>query len=127
MVTTQKQGERAVKRDIMEFVYEGDGPGFLAALRQARSEGQITSSQYKGMVRDGHEILRDPHYGPLRNSFRKLNDLGVAIKVYGLAIPEEREALRDLMQEKWGHAQADTRRQHRQEFMELKARIAAEQ
>lgn len=127
MITTQKQGQREVKRDIMDFVYEGDGPGFLAALRQARAEGQITSSQYKGMVRDGHEILRDPHYGPLRNSFRKLNDLDVAIKVYGLATPEEREALGNLMQQKWSHAQPDTRRQHRQEFMELKTKIAAGQ
>jgi hypothetical protein len=125
MITTQQQGQREVKRDIMDFVYEGDGEGFLAALRRARSEGQITSSQYKSMVQDGHEILRDPHYGPLRNSFRKLNDLGVAIKVYGLAMPEEREALGTLMQQKWGNAQPETRRQHRQEFLELKARIAA--
>jgi hypothetical protein len=127
MVTTIKQEGREIKKNLMDFVYEGDGPGFLAALRQARSEGQITSSQYQGMVRDGHEILRDPHYGPLRNSFRKLNDLGEAIKVYGLATPEERDALGNLMQQKWSNAQADTRRQHKQEFMELKAKIAAGQ
>jgi hypothetical protein len=31
------------------------------------------------------------------------------------------------MLQKWSNAQADTRRQHKQEFMELKAKIAAEQ
>lgn len=124
IVTTVKQEGREIKKNLMDFVYEGDGPGFLTALRQARAEGQITSNQFKGMVRDGHEILRDPHYGPLRNSFRKLTDLGEAIKVFGLALPEERAALADVMQQKWGRAQAETRRKYRQEFLSLKEKIA---
>lgn len=84
----------------------------------------MTSTQYKNLVTDAQEVLRDPHYGPLRNSFRKINDLGEAIKVYGLATPEEREALGNLMQKKWSHARVETRRQYRQEFMGLKAKIA---
>lgn len=127
MVTVQKQGQREVKRNLMDFAYEGDGQGFIQALRQARAAGEVTHSQYKNLVQDGHEIIQDPHYGPLRVTFRKLSDLGEAIKVYGLATPDEREALRKVMMTKWGGAQPETRRKYRGEFMDLKARIEAGQ
>lgn len=127
VVTRVQQGAREVKKNIMDFAYEGDGEGFLKALHQARAEGQVTSPQYKSLIKDAHEILSDPHYGPLRNSFRKLNDLGEAIRIYGLATPEEREALHGEMLGKWGRARPETRQKYREEFMELEAKIASGQ
>lgn len=127
LVTVEKQGQQEIKKNIMDYAYAGDGQKFLQALRQARAEGQINAIQYKNLVTDATEIIRDPHYGPLRNSFRKVNDLGEAIKIYGLATPEERAALGSLMAKKWSGAQPETRRKYRNEFMELKARIEAGQ
>ena len=124
LVTTEKQAGREVKRDVMDYAYQGDGEGFLNAIREARAKGDLTSTQYRNLVLDGREILTDPHYGPLRNTFRKLNDLGEAIKVFSLANPDEREALGPLMQKKWNNAQPDTRRKYREEFFDLKEKIA---
>jgi len=113
------------KRGIMARAREGDQQGFLTALHQARKEGQLTYSQYYRMMDDGREILRDPHYGAFRVSFRKLTDLGEAIKVFTLAKPDERMAIKNLMAQKWENAKDDTRRKYRREFLELREKIAA--
>jgi hypothetical protein len=120
LVTTEKQAGRKTKRDIMEYAYQGDFGAFTQALNTARAQGEITATQHKNYMKDATEIIRNPQYGPLRNSFRKLTDLGDAIKVYSLATEEEKFYLHDIMQKKWTNAKTDTRQKYQQDFIEMK-------
>lgn len=124
VVTTVQQGNRQVRKDVMDLAYKGDGPGFIEALEGARARGEIDSRKFKEVLRSGEEILRDPHYGPLRLGFRRL-ELGEAIRIYGLATAEEREALHLEMLGKWGRAQPEQRRKYREDFQELENKIGA--
>jgi hypothetical protein len=119
VVTVADQAKRGAKRDVMDLAQPGQEQEFMEGLNQARAEGKLTSQQYKQMREEGREVMRDPHWGPLRNSFKHL-DLGEALKVYGLADPEEKWALHRQMAKKWAQARPETRRQHREEFNALR-------
>jgi|SRR5208337_2537289 len=118
MVPVEVQTKRGEKRKVMDFAYKGDEPGFNDALDQARSEGKVTHGQYNQMRTEGREILRDPHYGPIRNSFRHA-DLGVAIRAFDKGDDEERAAVWPVLQQKWERASQATKNQHRAEYEAL--------
>jgi hypothetical protein len=118
VVTIDDQAKRGQRRDIMNLAYEGRGREFLANLDELRRQGKIHYEQYRRLEKEGLEILHDPHWGPLRNSFERL-PLAEAIRVYGMGSAEERAALHDLMEGKWRRARLETRRELEPEFNAL--------
>jgi preprotein translocase subunit Sss1 len=111
--------DRGKRQEMLKPAQAGNWQEFLAGLRQARAEGKVTYQQYRELREEGREIIRDPHLGPMKNSFKRLS-LGDAIHVYTLATPDERAALHRIMADKWMHARPETRRAHREEFYQLK-------
>ncbi len=63
--------------------------------------GERTQRQYDNAIQHAEMVLEDSRYGQMKWQFKNIQNFGGALRVFELANPQERQALSQLMEEKW--------------------------